>query len=101
MAAILPFTAGARGEPHADYELLGLPADLGLAGALFADAGMAWDRREQVGWNRMESGFGVGLRLLMPAVNMVRCDVGSSADGSWHLHIASFSKMRAQRLRLR
>ena len=84
-----------------EYELLGLPADLGLAGALFVDSGMAWDRGEQLEMGRLETGFGFGLRLLMPAVDMARFDVGFDADGNWHIHIASFSKMRAQRLRLR
>lgn len=87
--------------PPREYELLGLPADLGLAGALFVDTGMAWDRRDQFDRARLETGFGVGLRLLMPAVDMARVDVGFDVEGNWRIHIASFSKMRAQRLRLR
>ena len=87
-------------EPR-EFELLGLSADLGLAGALFHDAGMAWDRGEQVEWGRLEHGFGAGLRLLMPWVDMTRFDVGFDRHGNWHVHVASFSKMRLQRLRLR
>ena len=59
------------------------------------------NRRDQFDRARLEIGFGVGLRLLMPAVDMARFDVGFDRDGNWLIHFASFSKMRAQRLRLR
>ena len=48
----------------------------------------------------MRIGVGAGLRLLLPAVDMTRLEVGYGEAG-WAIHFASFSKMRAQRLRLR
>lgn len=84
-----------------EYELLGLRADLGLAGALFADAGLAWSREVDFTLERVRMGYGLGLRLLMPAVDMTRFDVGFDKDGNWQLHFAVFSKLEAQRFRLR
>ena len=87
--------------PIREYELFRLPADLGLAGAFFADAGLAWNQREEFAAERGRAGFGFGLRLLMPAVEMVRLDLGFDTDGNRRVHLAAFSKMHAQRLRLR
>ena len=77
------------------------PRRLGLSGALFADSGIAWNDRDEFGLSRFKSGVGVGLRLLMPAVDMTRFDVGLSEDGDVVFHFAVFSKMEAQRLRRR
>jgi outer membrane protein assembly factor BamA len=87
--------------PSREYVLLGMASDLGLAGALFMDHGLAWTRRDDLRWGRSATGFGAGIRLLLPAVEMMRLDVGFSTDGHWHVHLAGFSKMTAQRLRLR
>jgi outer membrane protein assembly factor BamA len=87
--------------PSREYEILGLASDLGLSAAFFADTGMAWNVKSQVDRNRLHSGIGLGLRLLMPAVDMTRLDVGFDAEGNWQIHFASFSKMRSQRSRLR
>lgn len=87
--------------PSREYALLGLPADLGLAGAFFVDHGLAWSDREDLELDRARTGFGLGLRLLMPAVEMSRLDVGFDRDGNWRIHFAGFSKMTAQRFRLR
>ena len=84
-----------------EFELLGLVADLGLAGALFIDTGVAWDRRGQLSRDRFRTGAGVGLRLLMPAVDMTRLDLAFGQEGNWGIHFAVFSKFRAQRLRMR
>ncbi|MFT5090805.1 MAG: outer membrane protein insertion porin family [Candidatus Latescibacterota bacterium] len=87
--------------PSREYEILGLASELGLSAAFFADTGMAWNVKSQVDRNRLHSGIGLGLRLLMPAVDMTRLDVGFDAEGNWQIHFASFSKMRSQRSRLR
>ena len=84
-----------------EYEVFGLPANLGLAGALFVDSGLAWNRGEELKWDRARTGYGLGLRLLMPAVEMSRSDVGFDTEGHWRVHFAVFSKFDAQRLRLR
>ncbi len=87
--------------PRREYDLLGMTSNIGLSAALFADGGMAWDRGEQWGRQRLRMGFGAGLRVLAPAIDMMRMDIGFDTEGHWKIHIASFSKMRAQRLRLR
>lgn len=87
--------------PKREYDLFGMTSNIGLAAALFADGGTAWDGREPLGRQRLRMGFGAGLRLLAPAIDMMRMDVGFDTEGHWKIHIASFSKMRAQRLRLR
>jgi outer membrane protein assembly factor BamA len=83
-----------------EVTLFGLTADLGLGGTLFADGGLAWTRGRDFELGRMRIGVGAGLRLLLPAVDMTRLEVGYGEAG-WAIHFASFSKMRAQRLRLR
>ena len=75
--------------------------DLGVSGALFTDAGLAWNEADAFSADRAKVGVGMGLRLLMPAVEMTRLDVGIGEDGQWRLHFAAFSKMSAQRQRLR
>jgi len=84
-----------------EYEVFGMPADLGLAGALFVDTGLAWNRGSDFELGRAKTGYGLGLRLLMPAVDMTRLDVGFDEGGNWRVHFASFAKFDAQRLRLR
>ena len=84
-----------------EYILFGLAADLGLAAALFADTGIAWSRDRDFDPDRLQTGVGLGLRLLAPAVDMTRLDLGYSPDGGWQIHFASFAKMKAQRARLR
>jgi outer membrane protein assembly factor BamA len=84
-----------------EYILMGLAADIGLSGAFFADTGLAWSHRRDFAGDRLQTGVGLGLRLLLPAVDMTRLDIGYSPSGGWQIHFASFAKMRAQRARLR
>jgi len=84
-----------------EYRLLGLRADLGLAGALFADAGLAWSSNTDFSADRARMGYGLGLRLLMPAVDMTRLDLGFDQEGNRQLYFAVYSKLEAQRFRLR
>ncbi|MBT3341921.1 MAG: BamA/TamA family outer membrane protein [Gemmatimonadetes bacterium] len=83
-----------------EITLFGLAADIGLGGTLFADGGLAWTQRSQLDLDRARFGVGAGLRILVPAVDMTRIEVGFGEDG-WRFYVASYSKMRAQRLRLR
>lgn len=88
-------------EPR-EFTLFGLSADLGLQGALFADNGLAWNDKDEFSLNDSKTGFGAGLRILMPAIEMSRLDVAFSQDGDLELHLLlSFSKFQAQRTRLR
>jgi outer membrane protein insertion porin family len=74
---------------------------LGLDLAVFADAGIAWSESEDLEWNRIRGGGGVGLRVLVPGSEQVRFDLGWSQDGGFHFHFASGTKPASQRQRLR
>ncbi len=87
--------------PVREYELLNQTADLGLAWALFADSGLAWNGRSQLEWDRVATGAGIGIRLLMPVVDMTRLDFAVSEHGDLRVHFAVFSKLKAQRFRFR
>lgn len=80
--------------------LFGIAGDIGLGGTLFADGGLAWTQQSQLDLNRARFGVGAGIRILVPAVDMTRIEVGYGEDG-WRVYFATFSKMRAQRFRLR
>ena len=74
---------------------------LGLDLALFADAGIAWSESQDLEWNRIRGGGGVGLRLLVPGSEQVRFDLGWSEGGGLQFHFASGTKPASQRQRLR
>ena len=74
---------------------------LGLEAAVFTDAGIAWSEPGELAMNRVKAGTGAGLRLLVPGTEMVRFDVGWSAEGGIQFHFASGTKPVAQRQRLR
>ena len=63
--------------------------------------GPAWSREEKFAFDRARTGCGLGLRLLMPAVDMSRFDIGFDGEGNRRVHLAVFSKMAGQRFRLR
>ena len=84
-----------------EYEIFGWPVGLGLQLALFADAGVAWSDDEDLSWERTGTGYGVGVRVLVPVVDMVRMDVGFDRDGRAVFHFAIAQKFEAQRKRLR
>lgn len=54
---------------------------VGLQAAAFADAGVAWSRGGDFAWDRTRVGYGAGLRVLLPSVEMLRLDVGFSQYG--------------------
>ena len=80
---------------------LGQAAGVGLSWAVFTDSGIAWDRSDEFSRGRVKAGFGIGLRLLLPAVEMTRLDLARGEDGTWRIAFATLSKMDAQRLWLR
>jgi outer membrane protein assembly factor BamA len=83
-----------------EVRFFGRSADMGLGGTLFVDGGLAWTTRDEFDVQRARFGLGTGIRILLPAIDMTRIEVGYGEDG-WRLYLATFSKMRAQRLRLR
>jgi outer membrane protein insertion porin family len=74
---------------------------LGLEAAVFTDVGIAWSEPGELAMNRVKGGMGAGLRLLVPGTEMVRFDVGWSAESGIQFHFASGTKPVAQRHRLR
>jgi outer membrane protein assembly factor BamA len=82
--------------------LLGLTVDMGLQAALFGDLGIAWNDKNQFDTDNFIGGYGFGLRLLVPFVNMFRFDFGFGEPGeSFRIHIGAFEKPVAQRFRVR
>jgi outer membrane protein insertion porin family len=79
----------------------------GLEVALFSDTGIAWETDpslgldDHFGWDRFKTGVGVGLRLLVPSVDVIRVDFAFSEDGDFQFHFAVWPKLYAQRLRVR
>lgn len=80
----------------------GVTVDLGLQLALFGDLGIAWNNSDQFNKDKVIGGYGVGLRFLVPFVNMFRFDFGFGEPGeSFRIHIGAFEKSVAQRFRVR
>jgi outer membrane protein insertion porin family len=69
--------------------------------AAFTDSGIAWSEKTDFNWGRVKTGFGLGLRLLIPGTDVVRVDVAVGEDGGVHFHFGVWSKLIAQRLRIR
>jgi outer membrane protein assembly factor BamA len=66
---------------------------LGLYAAVFADAGMVWDRRDRPDVAGASRGYGVGLHFLLPYSNVFRIDRAwdEAGRGQWIFDIgASF-----------
>lgn len=74
---------------------------MGLDLAVFGDAGIAWEEARDLTLPRARGGLGAGLRLRLPATEMVRFDLGWSPAEGFHFHLAALSKPEAQRKRLR
>ncbi|NIR47661.1 BamA/TamA family outer membrane protein [candidate division KSB1 bacterium] len=82
--------------------LFGLTADVGLQVAAFGDLGVVWNDSDQFDTDNFIGGYGVGLRFLVPFVNMFRFDIGFGEPGeSFRVHIGAFEKPVAQRFRVR
>lgn len=75
---------------------------IGFELALFADAGKAWGNSQDPGSDRFLAGYGLGLRLLMPFVNVIRFDFafGESGEGIFP-HFGVTPKAEKQRMRIR
>ena len=95
----------------AEYEVLVMPlqevsmwrfsVSTGLKLAAFVDVGTAWNTESQLRRSRVRTGYGLGIRWLVPGVNVVRFDIGFSEDGDARFHIGIADKAGAQRDRLR
>lgn len=74
---------------------------LGLDLAVFGDVGVAWEESRDLTLPRARGSLGAGLRLRLPATEMVRFDFGWSPAEGFHFHLAALTKPEAQRKRLR
>jgi len=61
------------------FSIFGFTIYFGLQAALFADLGIAWDDSQG---NRWLDGYGFGIRLLVPFVDMVRIDFAFGEPGA-------------------
>ncbi len=75
---------------------------VGFEFALFADAGKAWGNPDIYGKSDVLAGYGLGLRLLLPFVNVIRFDFafGESGEGIFS-HFGVVPKVDKQLLRIR
>jgi outer membrane protein insertion porin family len=87
--------------PITEYEVLRWAVTLGIEATVFADTGIAWSATDEFTSERFKSGFGVGLRALVPAIDVVRLDVGFNLQGGVEFHFGLWPKFEAQRLRIR
>lgn len=74
---------------------------VGLQAAAFGDVGVVWDRSQDFSLDRTRAGFGAGLRLLLPGMEMMRFDVGMGQDGDvvFNFGVNSIFFGRKQRVR--
>ena len=85
----------------APFSVAGLHAYAGVQLAAFADVGAAWnDRREQAG--SAIDGYGIGVRFLVPFVDLIRLDVAWGEPGHGATAYVGISlKAARQRQRVR
>jgi len=86
--------------------LLVLPFGLryrgGLQFCLFGDAGTVWDEGGAFDSQNFITGWGMGFRLLVPIVGMVRLDVAWGESGSGAMfHVGAYEKATMARKRVR
>ena len=75
---------------------------LGMELALFADSGKAWGNPAGYGKSDVLTGYGFGLRLLLPFVNVIRFDFAFGEPGEGILgHFGVVPKAEKQRWRIR
>ena len=84
------------------FKVFGTQLHLGLQLAAFGDFGSAWDESKEFKWDNFIDGYGFGLRLLVPFVDMIRMDFGwGEPGGGLRFHFALFEKPVMQRSRVR
>jgi outer membrane protein assembly factor BamA len=86
--------------PFREYVIWKWPFRAGMQFAAFADWGNAWNEGQSLR-DLGKAGFGVGLRPLLPAINMLRLDLGVSEDADVVFNFGIDTKFDAQRERLR
>lgn len=87
-------------EPRS-WKILGFTGYLGIQLTGFGDLGSAWSNQEEFSSNLI-GGYGFGVRLLVPFVNVLRMDVGFGEPGGgvrFHLGINEKAIMARRRVR--
>jgi outer membrane protein assembly factor BamA len=88
-------------EPKATKVLM-LKGSLGFQVAMFADLGHAWNRSDEFTLDNFIGGYGVGFRLLVTGMGLVRFDVALGEPGaSLRFHVGGGEKAVRQRYRVR
>ncbi len=77
------------------------PFSAGLEAAAFVDWGVAWNHSDEFSTERARTGFGLGLRWLLPAIIELRTDVAVGDEGKVFFHFGVGEKLSAQRARIR
>lgn len=67
--------------PMRDLKIIRWTISTGLQLACFGDVGLAWSRSSDFNLQRTRSGYGAGLRLMLPGVETLRFDMGVSQYG--------------------
>lgn len=87
--------------PIREYIIIKWPVTFGLEASAFLDFGTAWSTSAEFNSDRRKLGYGIGLRALVPGINVARFDLGISEEGDFMFHLGLWPKFDAQRLRLR
>lgn len=88
-------------EPRS-FKVFGTHLHLGLQLTAFGDFGNAWNENKEFKLDNFIDGYGFGVRLLVPFVEMIRLDFGWGEPGQgMRFHFALFEKPVMQRFRVR
>lgn len=66
--------------------------DLGLGGTLFLDTGATWNHGDSPFDQIFSTSYGIGLRMLIPVIEVIRMDYGWTLDGESAFQIAALAK---------
>ena len=88
-------------EPRA-FSFKGINFYLGMQLAVFGDFGIAWDYKNQFALGNFIDGYGFGVRILVPFIDVIRFDFAFGEPGQGlNRHITLGWKAQKQRLRVR
>ena len=73
----------------------------GLQVCVFADAGTVWDDGPAFSGETFIAGWGIGLRLLVPIVGVVRFDLAWGSGNGGQFHVGAYEKAVMARRRVR
>lgn len=84
------------------FKVKGISLFVGLQAAVFSDFGIAWSDGNEFNYDNFIGGIGVGLRVLIPFVNVIRLDLAwGEPDNGVHNYFAIEPKADRQRRRVR